>query len=81
MIKLLKSNVKCQGHLKVKVIILQKGHDLTNNVCEYEVNQLTKNLLEENETLTQIVYDAGWLPGQIHQPISRNFLRKIQLKI
>ena len=42
MIKLLKNNVKCQGHLKVKAIMLHlwKGFDLSNNVCEYEVNQL-----------------------------------------
>ena len=41
---LLKNNVECQGHLKVKVIVLhvcEKGLDLSNNVCEYEVNQLT----------------------------------------
>jgi len=27
------------------------GHDLSNNVCEYEVNRLT-NEKEENETLS-----------------------------
>jgi len=37
MIKLLKNNVKCQSHLKVKVI----GIYLSNNVCEYEVNRLS----------------------------------------
>ena len=41
MIKLLKNNVKCQGHLKVKVIFLWKGHDPSNNVYEYEVNWFT----------------------------------------
>ena len=40
MIKLLKNNVKWQGHLKVKVILLHVC-DLSNNVCEYEVNRLT----------------------------------------
>jgi len=43
MIKLLKNKVKCQGHLKVKVIM--------------------KKLLEENETLTQIVNYAGHPPA------------------
>jgi len=36
--KVVKQTVKCQGHLKVNVII---GLDLSNNVCEYEVNRLT----------------------------------------
>ena len=47
-----------------------------------------KNVLEENKTLTQIVYDAGRPPAQqhaqpperIHQSISRNVRRKIRLK-
>ena len=42
MIKLLKNNVKCQGHLKVKVImphVCEKGLDLSNNLCECEVNR------------------------------------------
>jgi len=39
-----------------------------------------KKLLEENETLTQIVNNAGHPPGWFHQSISRNFLRKIRLK-
>jgi len=30
---------QCQGHMMVKVIM--PGHDLSNNVCEYEVNRLT----------------------------------------
>ena len=42
MIKLLKNNVKCHGHLKVKVII----------------GWLMRKLWEENETLTQIVNDT-----------------------
>ena len=54
MVKLLKNNVKCQGHLKVKVI---------NNVC-----WLMKKLLEEIETnancLTPLIgnynRDATW---------------------
>ena len=40
MIKLLKNNVNCQGHLKVNVIMLHV-HDLSNNVCEYEGNRFT----------------------------------------
>ena len=38
-----------------------QGLDLSNSVCEYEVNRLTneKKLLEENETLPQIVNNAG----------------------
>ena len=51
-----------------------------------------KTLLKENETLTQIVYDAGQKnarppasqhvhpPGRIHQSISRKFLRTVGLK-
>jgi len=40
-----------------------------------------KKLLEENKTLTQIVYDAGRIsPGRIHQSMSQNFLRIIRLK-
>jgi len=42
-----------------------------------------KKLLEEKETSKQIVKDArcppNRLPGQIHQSISQNFLRKIRL--
>ena len=30
--KVVKQTVKCQGHLKVNVII---GRDLSNNVCKY----------------------------------------------
>jgi len=44
MIKLLKNHVKCQGHMKVKVIILhvcEKDIDLSNNACQYEVNWVT----------------------------------------
>ena len=37
MIKLIKNNVKCQGH---NAACLRKGIDLSNNVCEYEVNRL-----------------------------------------
>ena len=45
-----------EGH---NVAYLLKDLDLGNNVCEYEVNQFTKEkLLEENETLTQNVNDA-----------------------
>jgi len=40
-----------------------------------------KKLLEENETLMQIVYDTGHSAGRIHQSISQNFLRKIRLII
>jgi len=35
---LLKNNVEYQGHLKVNVTTF--GLDLSNNVCEYEVNGL-----------------------------------------
>jgi len=54
---------------------LWKGLDLSNTMCEYEViGWLMKQLLEENETLTQIV------TGRFHQSISRNLLQKIRLK-
>jgi len=50
-----------------------------------KIGGLMKTLLEENETLTQIVNEARHPPARpterIHQSISRNFLRKIQLKI
>ena len=36
---------------------LWKGLDLSNNMCEYELNQLTNE--EENQALTQIVNNAG----------------------
>ena len=42
--ELFKNNAKCQGHLKVKVIMLAyqcKGLDQSNIVCEYEVNLST----------------------------------------
>ena len=39
-----------------------------------------KKLLEENETLTQIVNDTG-RPHGFHQSISRTFSSKIRLKI
>jgi len=42
-----------------------KGLDLSNNVCEYDVNLLT-NENEENETLTQIVNDAESPPACPH---------------
>ena len=40
MIKLLKNNVKCEGQSHSAACVW-KGLDLSNNVCEYEVNQLT----------------------------------------
>ena len=40
MIKLLQNNVKCQGQGHNDAC-LWKGIDLSNNVCEYEVNWLT----------------------------------------
>jgi len=42
-----------------------------------------KKLLEENETLTQFVYDARRPPPRrkFTESISRNFLQKIQLKM
>jgi len=47
MIRLLKKNVKCQVYLN------GNGLDLSNNVCEYEVNPLTnENVIRGNETLT-----------------------------
>ena len=53
-----------QGH---NAACLSNGPDLSNNVCEYEVNRLTtEHLLEENETLTQIVYNAGHPPGRFN---------------
>ena len=37
-----------------------EGLDLSNNVCEYEVNRLAnENVIREKRTLTQIVNDAG----------------------
>ena len=60
---MLKNNVECQDQLKVKVTMLVKSLDPSNIVCEYEVNVcLTKKVLEENETLTQIVNDTGRPP-------------------
>jgi len=38
---LLKKNVEYKGHLKVKVMMLDV--DLSNIVCEYEVNPLTND--------------------------------------
>ena len=68
-----------QGHNDA---CLSKGPDLSNNVCEYEVNRLTtENWLEENETVTQIVYNAGRPTGQTYQSISQNLLLKIRLRI
>ena len=56
-----------------------KGHDLRNNLCEYEANRLTNE-----KVILEVVYDAGsppdCPPGRIHQSISQNFLRKIRLK-
>ena len=49
---LFKNNVKCHGHLKIKVIMLHvyNGFDLSNNVCEYEVNRLiTKKVIIVND--------------------------------
>jgi len=40
-----------------------------------------KKLLEENETLKQIVNDTGRPPARVHQSISRKTLRKIRLKM
>ena len=42
---MLKNNVEYQGHLKVKVMMLHVGEllDLSNIVCEYEVNPLTND--------------------------------------
>ena len=58
MIKLLKNNIKCQGHLKVMVIMLhvcEKRLDLSNNVCENEVNRLTnEKVIRENQNLNAI---------------------------
>ena len=53
-----------------------KSLDLSNNVCEYEVNWLTimKRLLEENETLMQMPARVS----PIYKP--KKFLRKIWLK-
>ena len=31
-----------------------KGHDLSNNLCEYEVNRLTNE-----KVILEVVYDAG----------------------
>ena len=37
-----------------------KGIELSNNVCEYEVNQLTnEKVIKGKETLMYIVNDAG----------------------
>ena len=41
-------------------IMLWKALDLSNSVCEYEVNRLTnEKVIRCNETLTQIINDAG----------------------
>ena len=72
---MLKDNVDYQGQGH-NATCWWKGYDLSNNVCEYEVNRLTNELLEENETLMHIVYDARRPPNWIHQSVSLNFLRK-----
>ena len=59
MIKLLKNNVKCQGQGHNDAC-LWKGIDLSNNLCECDVNQL-KNEKEEN--------DAAQLPAHPTSPI------------
>ena len=46
-----------------------------------KIGGLMKTLLEENETLTQIVNEARHPPARPTERIHRNFLRKIQLKI
>jgi len=69
-----------QGHNDA---CLWTGDDLNNNVCEYEVNQLTnEKLLEE-----KLNFNANCLRRQtpapnnrIQQSISWNFLWKIRLK-
>ena len=80
--------------LNVKVILINtfnaaclwKGHDLSNNVCVSMklICWPMKKLSEENETLTQIVYDAGNSPAQqlrrINQSINQKFRKKTQLK-
>jgi len=59
MIKLLKNNVKCQGH------------DLSNNVCEYEVNRLTnENVIRGKRNFNGNRGRLHWF----HQSISRYFL-------
>ena len=71
---------------KVKVIMLNvlwKGLDLSNNVCEYEVNQLTNEKVIRGKRN----FNANCLRRQtparaeLHQSISRNFVRKIRLII
>ena len=46
--------------------------DISNSVCEYEVNRLAneKKLLEENETLPQIVNHAGRTSPIYNQKLS-----------
>ena len=64
-----------QGHNDA---CLWKGDDLNNKVCEYEVNPLTnEKLLEENETLTPIVYEARRPPKE---PDSTIYKSKFSLK-
>jgi len=56
-----------------------KSLDLSNNVCEYEVNQLTneKKLLEEKETLKQIVNEDRQNPIYITEFSLKNPTKNI----
>jgi len=71
-----------QGHT---VICSWKGFDLSNDVCEYEVNRLiNEKVIRGKQNFNATVYHAGRPsdrpPGRIHRSISRFFLWEIRLK-
>ena len=62
---------------------LWKGHDLSNNVCEYEVNLLTnEKVIRGNRNFNTNCLRCrtnNHPPTRIHQSINWNFLWKIRL--
>jgi len=45
-----------------------KGFDLSNNVCEYEVNRLSnEKVIRGKRLLMEIINDLRRPPGRIHQ--------------
>ena len=69
---MLKNNVEHQGHLKVNVTTF--GLDLSNNVCEYEVNGLTNEKVIRGKRILMLI-DAARMPW-FHQSISQTFSLK-----
>ena len=83
MIKLLKNNVKCQGYLKVKVIMMyvcEKVMTLaTMCVSQKEIGWLMKRIFEENETLTQNFYKPKFSSKNLAKNDSQSLLEKVSL--